>query len=532
MAVRVKDRIEANIRQSDKVNNSLSIQLNSGTTTVYDGSTGRSINITPAAIDASATSHTHGLLTHSLSKRIANTTENSGWSMIVDGYSQTGFMLHSLRTQGSAPEWILGDYSSGIAYGGDDTKGVISSACSSPKIRFAGGNGTAPKWWIELQGATGTIYNLNTGSNVMAAKADIWTTARTFTIGNKAMSVNGSVNIEWPLYDILRAGIINTAAASWDITIPGVYGVACSETYTGSGNPEGGAFALYRWGSLTVINSAQGIAQIYIPHTASGTAASGIRYRSGYGTSWNTAWDIILDSTNYTYYTVTKTGAGASGTWGISISGNAATATTATEANQLTTARTIALGGQFSGSTSFNGTGNVTISGELKKASINGNNTNTYPYRRFAYAAPGTGQHNDHYGVFLITKNCENNLFGIIKVSHRTNGFGSTTSCSATWLIRSGISEDAVTIASWGTSGTDNVYFDVYYKADDTWPRTTITALGPCNMTLCDSSEATNAASTTYAYASVAAGGTALHNQAYTTIKTSTQTPIYGAVWN
>jgi hypothetical protein len=31
-------------------------------------------------------------------------------------------------------------------------------------------------------------------------------------------------------------------------------------------------------------------------------------------------------------------------------------------------------------------------------------------------------------------------------------------------------------------------------------------------MTLCDTSEAENAASTTYAYASVAAGGTALHN--------------------
>lgn len=346
------------------------------------------------------------------------------------------------------------------------------------------------------------------------------------------MSVNGSANIKWPLYDILRAGIINTATASWNITIPGVYGVACSETYTGPGNPEGGVFDLYRWGSLTVINSAQGIAQIYIPHTASGAAASGIRYRSGYGTTWNTTWDIILDSTNYIYYTVTKTGIGASGTWGINISGNAATATTATKANQLTTARTIALGGQFSGSTSFNGTRNVTISGELKKASINGNNTNTYPYRRFAYATPGTGQYSDHYGVFLITKNCENNLFGIIKISHRTNGSGAATSCSATWLIRSGISEDAVTIASWGTSGTNNVYFDVYYKADAAWPRTTITALGPCNMTLCDSSEATNAASTTYAYASVAAGGTALHSRAYTTIKTSTQTPIHGAVWN
>lgn len=40
-------------------------------------------------------------------------------------------------------------------------------------------------------------------------------------------------------------------------------------------------------------------------------------------------WRKVLDSSNYTTWTVTKTGSGASGTWGISISGNAATATTA-----------------------------------------------------------------------------------------------------------------------------------------------------------------------------------------------------------
>lgn len=54
----------------------------------------------------------------------------------------------------------------------------------------------------------------------------------------------------------------------------------------------------------------------------------------------------VLHEGNYTDYTVTKTGGGASGTWGIGISGNAGTAT------RLATART--LWGQ-----PFNGTGNV-----------------------------------------------------------------------------------------------------------------------------------------------------------------------------
>ena len=46
--------------------------------------------------------------------------------------------------------------------------------------------------------------------------------------------------------------------------------------------------------------------------------------------SWGN-WVDLLSSGNYTSYTVTKTGSGASGTWGISITGNAATATKATQ---------------------------------------------------------------------------------------------------------------------------------------------------------------------------------------------------------
>lgn len=55
--------------------------------------------------------------------------------------------------------------------------------------------------------------------------------------------------------------------------------------------------------------------------------------------SARTSWDEkaeLLGTHNYTTYTVTKTGGGASGTWGISISGNAATATSATTAARAT----------------------------------------------------------------------------------------------------------------------------------------------------------------------------------------------------
>lgn len=55
----------------------------------------------------------------------------------------------------------------------------------------------------------------------------------------------------------------------------------------------------------------------------------------------------LLHTLNYTSYTVTKTGSGASGTWGISISGNAITST------KLATARSI-------NGTNFDGSGNIT----------------------------------------------------------------------------------------------------------------------------------------------------------------------------
>lgn len=109
------------------------------------------------------TEHTHGLLHSNLSCIISNTTTDSGWSMINSPYK--GFLLKSIRTNSNAPSWILGNFSAGIAFGGDDTKGVISVSYDTPGIRFTGGNGTAPCWWLGITGTSGTTYNLNNFSS-------------------------------------------------------------------------------------------------------------------------------------------------------------------------------------------------------------------------------------------------------------------------------------------------------------------------------------------------------------------------------
>ena len=65
------------------------------------------------------------------------------------------------------------------------------------------------------------------------------------------------------------------------------------------------------------------------------TASGNLMWGKQYGSSRWQAERVLLDSANYTSYTVTKTGGGASGTWGIGISGNAATATKSSDSDKL-----------------------------------------------------------------------------------------------------------------------------------------------------------------------------------------------------
>ena len=70
-------------------------------------------------------------------------------------------------------------------------------------------------------------------------------------------------------------------------------------------------------------------------HALNGTT---LEYRQndsgGTDSNWGD-WHSLLSAGNYTDYTVKKDGTGASGNWGISITGNAATATSATSATKM-----------------------------------------------------------------------------------------------------------------------------------------------------------------------------------------------------
>ena len=86
-------------------------------------------------------------------------------------------------------------------------------------------------------------------------------------------------------------------------------------------------------------------------------AEGGSLYQQIDGTFWQREGMYeVIDTSTVNNYAPTKTGDGASGTWGINISGNAATAT------KLATPRTISLTGNASGSANFDGSGDISIS--------------------------------------------------------------------------------------------------------------------------------------------------------------------------
>ena len=115
----------------------------------WDNVTGKPSTYTPA-------SHKHGLNSSDLTAFVD--TKTDAWNIIGENKD---YLLKSIRTGGTTPIWLCNDYSAGIAFGGSDTKGVMSLNYNTPHIKIAGGNGSKPVWWIGLSGTSSNTYNLN-----------------------------------------------------------------------------------------------------------------------------------------------------------------------------------------------------------------------------------------------------------------------------------------------------------------------------------------------------------------------------------
>ena len=129
-----------------------------------------------------------------LSMGIFGTSSNTdAWSSIGVGlYTTERFQLKIIRTgaNNTYPSWMGWAYSAAIAFGGADTKGVVSVRYDAPGVMFIGGQNdsshTKPNWNFGISGTSGTTYNL---ANMLTTSTKY---ALSDAVGGPALSMKAS----------------------------------------------------------------------------------------------------------------------------------------------------------------------------------------------------------------------------------------------------------------------------------------------------------------------------------------------------
>lgn len=204
------------------------------------------------------------------------------------------------------------------------------------------------------------------------------------------------------------------------------------------------------------------------------------------------------------------------------LSGNASTAT------KLQTARTVSGGTDITVNFSYDGSGNSSASIGYYSCYASVGSTNNYPYHRFAKIDSVTGSYVDKTMTVYISQDFNGGAFGIARISLRTNNVSNKelSSAEVKWLIRNGISADAIQIGLYNVAGA--TYADAFIKLQNGYYSTVIRAIANGarggigrTWTLVNSTEANSTTSSDYktsseCYVNIATAGTKLHNRAYT----------------
>lgn len=268
-----------------------------------------------------------------------STLNTKSWKTIVDSANYTGIVLKiGTATKGSATLPIY--LNAGTPTACSTTLGVsiTGNAATATKLQtartingtsFDGSANITTAYWgatrtITLSGAVTGSASVNGSQNVT-----ITTTYQTGSIdgryvGGKKTAGHGSQGTAYTA-DTYSSNFVDKAfvayaeRGSWAYANNGYI-----TTDTGVNIPLAGT-AIFQWGASDTNKT-----QLFItPHNNSGVsnpAANEMLFYTSNGSGYTSAWTRVLTHRNYTTYTVTKTGGGASGTWGISITGTAAAA--------------------------------------------------------------------------------------------------------------------------------------------------------------------------------------------------------------
>ena len=299
--------------------NNLTMQIEGNDAAVYNGGTAQTFNVTKSALGLDKVSNTAD------ADKSVKYASSAPWIGVTDKPST---FPPSAHTHSMSQITDLG------AFGGASTTaagsaGLVPQPAAGDQDKYLSAKGT----WESI---TGKI----SGTKVTSANsADKLTTARTLTIGNASKSFDGSANASWSLSEIgalpingkasdsdkldgLNENVFlryrDTTTTNGDNTLWSQIGIREYDNALPDGITDG-----YTYGSVVSLPGIGSRFNLWYNHLTSSNG-DGLRYRTG----WNEekrAWATILDSVNYNKFVPTKTGTGASGTWGINVTGNAGT---------------------------------------------------------------------------------------------------------------------------------------------------------------------------------------------------------------
>lgn len=212
--------------------------------------------------------------------------------------------------------------------------------------------------------------------------------------------------------------------------------------------------------------------------------------------------------------------------------GSSSSGGAANSANKLATARTVSGGTDITLSFNYDGSGNSSANIGFYSSSASVGDKNNYPFHRFAKLDTIAASYSDKSTTFFISQDYNGGGFGIVRIVLRTNNSSLASTVEVKWLVRCGLSADSVQVGIYNVFG--KTYADAFFKTGESYAGTCFRTLasgarGGISRTwvLVNSSEvrgtsATDAKTSTECYATIAAAGTALHKQAYSSIVSGT----------
>lgn len=281
-----------------------------------------------------------------------------------------------------------------------------------------------------------------------------------------------------------------TAVTKSDITALGIPGQDTNTTYS------------------TGTSSTPGLAKLY---TGTGSATDGTMTQKA-----------ITDGLN------SKSGIGHTHNY----AGSSSAGGVANSAAKLSTTRTVSGGTDITMSFNYNGSSNSSANIGFYGSAASVGDKNNYPFHRFAKLDTIASSYSDRSTTFFISQDYSGGGFGIVRIVLRTNNNSSVSSVEVKWLVRCGLNADSVQVGLYNVFG--KTYADAFFKTGGSYAGTYFRAIasgarGNATRTwvMINSSEVsgtttTDAKTSTECYVTIAAAGTALHKQAYSSIVSGT----------